>query len=70
MHAFEFHAVVRDRVIEIPSGHRAKFQHRVRVILMAEEESGAPATLIDRLLASPRKVKVFRPQTREETYGR
>ena len=56
--------------IDIPAEHRAKFQHRVKVILMAEEESESTATLIDRLLASPRRVKDFRPLTREEINGR
>ncbi len=69
MYAIEFHTIVRDGAIEIPAEHRAKFQHRVKVILMAEEESESPSTLIDRLLTSPRKVKDFRPLTREEIYG-
>lgn len=70
MYAIEFQTTVRDGVIEIPAEHRAKFKHRVKVILMADEESESTGTLIERLLASPRKVKGFRPLTREEIYGR
>jgi hypothetical protein len=70
MYAIEFQTIVRDGAIDIPAEHRARFQHRVKVILMAEEESNSTATLIDRLLASPRRVHDFQPLTREEIYGR
>src|SRR5262245_31237641 len=44
-----------------------KSQERVRVILLAEEESTA-ANLIDQLLQHPIKLAEFKPLAREEIY--
>ena len=69
MYAVEFQAKVKNGSIEIPEVYRDRFKERVRVILLAEEESGT-ANLIDQLLQHPVKVAGFKPLTREEIYER
>jgi hypothetical protein len=69
MYAIEFQATVKNGTIEIPEVYRDRFKERVRVILLAEEESGT-GNLIDQLLQHPIKVAGFKPLTREEIYGR
>jgi hypothetical protein len=67
MYAVEFQAKIKDGTIEIPEMYRNRFKTRVRVILLAEDESTAE-TFIDQLLQHPLKVKDFKPLTREEMY--
>jgi hypothetical protein len=69
MYAVEFQAKIKDGTIEIPEMYRNRFKSRVRVILLAEDESTAE-TFIDQLLQHPLKVKGFKPLTREEMYER
>jgi hypothetical protein len=69
MYAIEFQATVKNGTIEIPKVYRDRFKERVRVILLAEEESGA-MNLIDQLLQHPVKVAGFKPLAREEVYER
>lgn len=49
--------------------YRHRFKERVRVILLAEEES-TTRNLIDQLLQRPLKVAGFKPFTRDELYER
>ena len=69
MYAVEFQAQIKNGTIEIPEAYRSRFKERVRVILLAEEES-TTVTLIDRLLRYPVKVPGFKPLTREEMHER
>jgi hypothetical protein len=69
MYAVEFQAQIKNGTIEIPEAYRSHFKERVRVILLAEEESPT-ITLIDQLLQHPLKVPGFKPLTREEMYER
>jgi hypothetical protein len=69
MYAVEFQTKVKNGTIEIPEAYRDRFKERVRVILLAEEESGA-MNLIDQLLQHPVKVAGFKPLAREEVYER
>ncbi len=69
MYAVEFRTKVKNGTIEIPEVYRDRFKERVRVILLAEEES-VTANLIDELLQYPLKVADFRPLSREEIYER
>ena len=69
MYAVEFQAKIKDGTIEIPEMYRNRFKARVRVILLAEDESTAE-TFIDQLLQHPLKMKGFKPLTREELYER
>jgi hypothetical protein len=69
MYAVEFQAKIKDGTIEIPEMYRNRFKERVRVILLAEEES-TTATLIDQLLQHPLKVAGFKPLAREAIYER
>jgi len=69
MYAVEFQAQIKNGTIKIPEAYRSRFKERVRVILLAEEESPA-MTLIDQLLQHPLKVAGFKPLTREEMYER
>lgn len=69
MYAVEFQATIKDGTIEIPEVYRHYFKERVRVILLAEEES-TTVNLIDQLLQHPLKVAGFKPFTRDEIYER
>jgi hypothetical protein len=69
MYAVEFQAQINNGTIEIPEAYRSRFKKRVRVILLAEEESPT-VTLIDQLLQHPVKVPGFTPLTREEMHER
>ena len=69
MYAVEFQTTVKNGTIEIPEVYRDRFKERVRVILLAEEESGA-MNLIDQLLQHQVKVAGFKPLAREEMYER
>jgi hypothetical protein len=69
MYAVEFQAKIKNGTIEIPEVYRKRFKERVRVILLAEEES-TTVNLIDQLLQHPLKVAGFKPLTREEIYER
>lgn len=69
MYTVEFQAQIKNGTIEIPEAYRSHFKERVRVILLAEEESPT-MTLIDQLLQHPVKVPGFKPLTREEMYER
>lgn len=69
MYAVEFRAKVKNGSIEIPEEYRARFKERVRVILLAEEESTA-ANFIDELLQHPVRIPGFKPLTRDEIYDR
>ena len=69
MYAVEFQATIKDGTIEIPEMYRHRFKARVRVILLAEEES-TTVNLIDQLLQHPLKVTRFKPFTRDEMYER
>ena len=52
MYAVEFRTKVKNGTIEIPEVYRDRFKERVRVILLAEEES-VTTNLIDELLKHP-----------------
>lgn len=69
MYAVEFQAKIKDGAIEIPEVYRHRFKERVRVILLAEEES-TTVNLIDQLLQQPLKVPEFKPFTRDAIYER
>ena len=69
MYAVEFQAKVKNGAIEIPQEYRARFKERVRVILLAEEESMA-VNFIDDLLQNPVHIPGFKPLTRDEIYDR
>jgi hypothetical protein len=69
MYAVEFQAKIKNGAIEIPEEYRTRFKERVRVILLAEEESTA-ANFIDHLLQHPLPIAGFKPLTRDEIYGR
>lgn len=69
MHAVEFQAKVKNGAIEIPEEYRSRFKERVRVILLAEEESFT-ADFIDQLLRNPLRLAGFKPLTRDEIYER
>lgn len=69
MHVVEFQAKIRNGTIEIPKEYRTRFKERVRVILLAEEESTA-TNFIDHLLQHPIHIAGFEPLTRDEIYER
>jgi hypothetical protein len=67
MYAVEFQAQIKNGTIEIPEVYRSRLKERVRVILLAEEES-TTENLIDQLLQHPIKLAEFKPLAREEIY--
>jgi hypothetical protein len=69
MYAVEFQAQIKNGTIEIPEVYRSRLKERVRVILLAEEES-TTENLIDQLLQHPIKLAEFKPLAREEIYER
>jgi len=69
MYAVEFQAKIKNGTIEIPEVYRSRLKDRVRVILLAEEES-TMGNLIDQLLQRPLTVAGFKPCTRDEIYER
>jgi hypothetical protein len=69
MYAVEFQAQIKNGTIEIPEVYRSQLKERVRVILLAEEES-TTENLIDQLLQHPIKLAEFKPLAREEIYER
>ena len=70
MHAVEFHATIKNGVIEIPSEYRSSLADRVRVIVLVEDSSKPALNHIDELLARPVRVQGFRPLTREQAHAR
>jgi hypothetical protein len=69
MYAVEFQAKIKNGTIEIPEVYRSRLKERVRVILLAEEES-TTGNLIDQLLQHPLAVAGFKPFARDEIYER
>ena len=69
MYAVEFQAKIKNGTIEIPEVYRSRLKDRVRVILLAEEES-TTGNLIDQLLQHPLAVAGFKPFARDEIYER
>ena len=69
MEAVEFQARIKDGKIEIPSQYRDKLKDKVRVIVLTEQNE-TDTNLIDQLLASPLKIKEFKPLSRAEIYER
>jgi hypothetical protein len=69
MYAVEFQAKIKNGTIEIPEVYRSRLKERVRVILLAEEES-TTGDLIEQLLQHPLAVAGFKPFARDEIYER
>jgi hypothetical protein len=69
MYAAEFQTTIKGGTIEIPEVYRHRFKERVRVILLAEEDS-TTGNLIAQLLQHPLQVSGFKPCTRDELYER
>ncbi len=69
MQAVEFQAKIKNGKIEIPSQYQDKLKNVVRVIILTDD-SETPANLIDQLLATPLKVKNFKPLSRADIYER
>ena len=69
MQAVEFQAKIKNGMIEVPSQYKDKLHEIVRVIILTEEGETTP-NLIDHLLASPLKVRNFKPLSRAEIYER
>ena len=67
MQAVEFQAKIKNGMIEIPAQYKDKLKEIVRVIILTDE-SETTTNLIDQLLASPLKVKNFKPLSRAEIY--
>lgn len=67
MQAVEFQARIKNGMIEIPAQYKDKLKEIVRVIILTDE-SEPTTNLIDQLLASPLKVKDFKPLSRAEIY--
>ena len=76
MYAVEFRAKIKDGIIELPKRFKESITDTVKVIILKEEspargdgEKSEP-DMIERLLASPLKIKGFHPLKRDEIYAR
>jgi len=69
MQAVEFQAKIKNGMIEIPAQYKDKLKEIVRVIILTDESEPTP-NLIDQLLATPLKIRNFKPLTRAEIYER
>lgn len=69
MYAIEFQTKIQNGSISVPEKYRGRFKDRVRVILMADEESQTD-NYIEYLLANPVKLREFSPLSRDELYER
>ena len=76
MYAVEFRTKIKDGVIELPKRFKGSITDTVKVIILKEESSvhsdreKSGPDMIERLLASPLKVKGFCPLKRDEIYAR
>ncbi|MBU1659860.1 MAG: hypothetical protein KKD28_00115 [Chloroflexi bacterium] len=70
MFTVEFHAAVRNGLIEIPDEYKEHIMSRVRVTLLQEEYPEVAHGFIGQLLENPLKIDGFQPLTREEMYVR
>ncbi len=70
MYAVEFQTIVTNDIIKIPEQYKGRFQNRVRVIVLAEEQEIVANNFIDQLLQNPLRLKSFQLLTREEIYAR
>lgn len=69
MQAVEFQAKIKNGKIEIPAQYQDKLKNVVRVIILTDDSEPTP-NLIDQLLATPLKVKNFKPLSRADIYER
>ena len=70
MYAVEFQTIVTNDIIKIPEQYKGRFQNRVRVIVLAEEQEIVANNFINQLLQNPLRLKSFQLLTREEIYAR
>lgn len=70
METVQFRTKIKNGVIQVPDKYKGKFKNGVRVILVAENKKTKAINYLDELMARPRKVKGFRPLTREEAHAR
>jgi hypothetical protein len=70
MTTIEFHATVKNGVIEIPTEYLDQINNQVRVILVPESEKSHQSNLIDQLLEKPVRIHDFRPLKRDDLYER
>lgn len=66
----QFKTKIKNGVITIPKKYQNKFNESVRVILRVESKRNVSINYIDKLMATPIKVKPFHPLTREQIYAR
>jgi hypothetical protein len=66
----EFHATVKDDVIEIPPQYRGAVRGCGRVIVLADESPWVKVNMIDYLLAHAIEARGFKPLTREDAHAR
>ena len=66
----QFQTKIKNGVIQVPKKYQGKFNDKVRVILRVEGKKGLSANYLDKLMASPVKVRNFQRLTREQIYAR
>jgi hypothetical protein len=70
MYAIEFHAKIKNGVIEIPQEYRDRFTDDVKVILLAEEKRARRSDLMAELMEHPLEIPDFKPLSRKEAHER
>jgi len=69
MEAIEFKSKIKNGIIRIPEKYKQKTGTTVKVIVITEEKA-KQSDIIDKLLATPVKLKKFSPFSREEIHER
>jgi hypothetical protein len=69
MTAIEFHAVVKDGMIQVPFEHRDAYGRSVRVILMPDTSEPLVDNLLENLLANPLPIADFHPLMRDDAHA-
>lgn len=70
MQTIEFHTKIKNGIIQIPAKFKGKVADDVQVILISKSGKKSQPDIIDELMATPLKVKGFKPLTRDEAHAR
>ena len=68
--SIEFHAIVEDGAIKIPSEHLPLLHGGVTVTVVPDDRPAVAPNLIDNFLAMPLRVAGFQPLSRDESHAR
>ncbi|MCB0077036.1 MAG: hypothetical protein KDD73_06390 [Anaerolineales bacterium] len=70
MDAIEFHTVIEDDVIRIPSLYLERAKGQARILIFPDHAPDTGRDMIEYLMDHPYRADSFSPLTREEIHGR